>query len=287
MGGAEDPHIGVQGLHAAEALEGPLLDDPEQLGLEGGVHLPDLVEEEGAPVRELEAPELARRGAGEGAALVAEHLRLEQPLGDAGAVDRDEGSGGPRALLVDRLGDELFARAALATDQDGDLGVDGVSQGAQHRAHLRGARDDARRAPRLVVVAPGPRRRGEVEGLEGRLDRRSQALGQVGLLEELERAVADRLQREIGGAVAGEEDHRVVGREPLHLAEHVAPAGVGQPHVEHDDALEAVADLAQGGLGRVGLDHVTALVGEELLDHGAHYEVVVDDQHPGRSRRHR
>ena len=68
---------------AADAAELALLEDAEELGLDAGRHLADLVEEERAAVGELEAARAAVAGAGEGAALVAEELALEQVLGHA------------------------------------------------------------------------------------------------------------------------------------------------------------------------------------------------------------
>ena len=55
-----------------------LLEDAEQLHLHGRGDVADLVEEERALVRELDAPRLARGRAREGALLVAEELALEQ-----------------------------------------------------------------------------------------------------------------------------------------------------------------------------------------------------------------
>src|SRR5205807_1374593 len=63
-------------------------------------------------------PERAR----ERAALVAEHLGLEQLGGDRAAVDRDEGAIGARARGVDGARDQLLAGAALAHDEDGGVG---------------------------------------------------------------------------------------------------------------------------------------------------------------------
>ena len=51
---------------------------------------PDLVEEDRAAVRDLEQALLVGVRAGEGAALVAEELALEQRVGQRGAVLRDE-----------------------------------------------------------------------------------------------------------------------------------------------------------------------------------------------------
>ena len=56
----------------------PVLQDAQQLGLRLERHLADLVEEQGAPVGGLEAPLALAQRAGEGAALVAEQLGLDE-----------------------------------------------------------------------------------------------------------------------------------------------------------------------------------------------------------------
>src|SRR5262249_56024178 len=112
---------GAEGALATDTQELALLEHAEQLRLGRRAHLPDLVEEEGALVRQLELPELLRVRVGEGAALVPEELALEQCLRDRGAVERDQRLARARAAVVDRLGDELLAGAALAGDQDGGL----------------------------------------------------------------------------------------------------------------------------------------------------------------------
>ena len=55
VGGGDPAHVGAQGLAAADALEGPLLQHAQQLGLQAGRQLADLVEEEGAALGELSA----------------------------------------------------------------------------------------------------------------------------------------------------------------------------------------------------------------------------------------
>ena len=70
---------------------------------------------------DLELAGLVAVGAGEAALDVAEQLRFEQRLGQAGAVHRDERLVHARLTVVDGAGDEFLADAALAGDQD--LGV--------------------------------------------------------------------------------------------------------------------------------------------------------------------
>src|SRR5207302_823107 len=101
----------ANGVLAANALDGPLLQRAQQLGLQLDRHIADLVEVERAAVRELELAEPPLLRVGERAPLVAEHLRLEQGGGNRRARDRDEGPAGPAAVVVDRPGDELLAGA--------------------------------------------------------------------------------------------------------------------------------------------------------------------------------
>src|SRR5262249_19759801 len=79
---------------AADALEAPLLEHPQELGLAALGQLADLVEEQRAAVGQLEAADLLVRGAGEGALLVAEELALEERLGQRRAGEADEGAAG-------------------------------------------------------------------------------------------------------------------------------------------------------------------------------------------------
>src|SRR5690606_30842105 len=51
----KDPHVRAPALRAADTLEYPLLQHAQQLHLHIEAHVPDLVEEQGAAVRELEA----------------------------------------------------------------------------------------------------------------------------------------------------------------------------------------------------------------------------------------
>src|SRR4030095_10092994 len=95
---------------AADPLEPLLLQDAQQLGLELGLELADLVEGERAAVGELDPAALALGRAGERALLVAEQLALEQLLAERRAVDRHERARRARALGVDRARGGLPSR---------------------------------------------------------------------------------------------------------------------------------------------------------------------------------
>ena len=96
VGGRDDAHVDVLGFARPDRRHLAALEHAQQLGLEVDRHVADLVEEERAAVRLAEAPGARRHRAGEGAALVAEELALEQLARDRGGVDGDEGRA-PRA----------------------------------------------------------------------------------------------------------------------------------------------------------------------------------------------
>src|SRR2546426_858616 len=102
---------------AADALDLTFFDRAQNLRLHAEGHIADLVEEQGAAAGQLEASDPRSDGAGEGAALVAEQLRFEETLRDGGAVHGDQGAALARARAMNRLRQQLLARAALALDQ--------------------------------------------------------------------------------------------------------------------------------------------------------------------------
>ena len=90
VGGGDDADVDADVLLAAEARELAVLQHLQELGLQREAHVADLVEEHRAVVGELELARLLLDGAGEGAALEAEQLRLEQLGRQRGAVHLDE-----------------------------------------------------------------------------------------------------------------------------------------------------------------------------------------------------
>ena len=117
IGGGDEPHVRLQSGRTSHALVLLLLQDAQELHLHGRGELADLVEEEGAGGGELEATALEPVRAGEGAALVAEELGLDERLRQGRAVDGHERTVRPRAPVVDGVGQHLLARAALAREE--------------------------------------------------------------------------------------------------------------------------------------------------------------------------
>ena len=82
----DDPYVDLARLRRPDALELAFLQHAQQLGLDVGGQIADLVEEDRAAVRQLETALAHRDRAGKGAALVSEQLALDQRRRQGGAV---------------------------------------------------------------------------------------------------------------------------------------------------------------------------------------------------------
>src|SRR5213593_4440625 len=111
VGRGDDARVDTDRLRHADRLDFAVLQHAQDLGLRARAHVSDLVQEDCAAVGLHELADLTRGGAGECPFFVPEQLRLDQILGDGGAVDFDERLLGARALAVDLPGDELLAGA--------------------------------------------------------------------------------------------------------------------------------------------------------------------------------
>ena len=189
-------------MRIADALELALLQHAQQLGLERRAHRPDLVEEERALVRLLEAALARADRAGECAAHVAEQLRLEQRFGNRAAVDRDEPVRAARAVVMDRARGELLSGAGLSGDQDRARSCrDGLEQ-LKQVAHHAAAADEPIDAIALLEL------RAQVGVL-----RLEPALLERGSQHVQQRVELERLRDEVGGALLDRFDrilHRAV-----------------------------------------------------------------------------
>src|SRR4029077_8127803 len=82
----------------------------------------DLVQKQGAPIRQFESALSLDQGAGEGSLLVSEKFAFQKSRGDSGAVHAHKGALAPRAELVNGLRDQLLSCARLSVKQDGGIG---------------------------------------------------------------------------------------------------------------------------------------------------------------------
>ena len=162
----DDPHVDLDRLGAADRRERALLQHAQQLDLQRGGHVADLVEEERAAVGDLEQPRLILHRAGERAAHVAEQRALEQVVVERRAVLDDERLLRARPVIVDRARDQLLAGAALAVDEHGRLALDDLVEQLDDVAHRGRVADnlgermrERRRRDRRRAARARPRRR--------------------------------------------------------------------------------------------------------------------------------
>ncbi|MNZ33483.1 hypothetical protein D3C78_508290 [compost metagenome] len=94
VGGGQDAHIDLEGGVVTYALQIPVLQHPQQLGLQRQRQLANLVEKQCALVRQLELARPVVDGAGEGPLHVAEQLALGHRFRQGGAVEVDQGRAG-------------------------------------------------------------------------------------------------------------------------------------------------------------------------------------------------
>src|SRR2546428_397365 len=115
-GGRDEHDIDGLGAGAAQPANHTVLEDREQLALKGGGQEADLVQKQGAAVRGLEEAGLGVARISERPSLVAEQLRLEQRLGNRGAVDVDKGAVMAGTRGMGRKWGESPSGAGLAGD---------------------------------------------------------------------------------------------------------------------------------------------------------------------------
>ena len=144
----EDAYVDGVLLRAAEAPHFTVLEDVEQLHLDGEQELPDLVEEQRAALSAFEVADLTAIGAGERATLVPEELALQERFGEGRAVESHERPLRPRAPPVDLLGDHFLADAGLSEDEHGGLHGRELARQVEDLDHRSGRRRRHRRARR-------------------------------------------------------------------------------------------------------------------------------------------
>ena len=138
----DDADVDVDRARPADPLDGAVLDRAQQLDLHRQRHVVDVVEEQRAALRHLEAARLVLDRAGEGAALVPEQLGLDQVLGKQRAADRDERLVAAAARMVQQVGDDFLARPALAGDDHAAVAAAHHLDEVEDRAHARAVADD-------------------------------------------------------------------------------------------------------------------------------------------------
>ena len=289
IGRGHDPHVHFAAGAGAQHLEGPVLQHPQHLDLRGRIEIADLVEEDRAAVRDVEASLAIGTRVGEGAAHVAEHLALEQRRGYAAEIDLDERLRGPAAVAVDRLGDQLLAGAALTGNQDGGVGRCDPADEFEDAEHPRVASDQVAEIVARVEVVAGEH---AIPLIRTRLDQPQRSLHGVqqllvgpGLGDEVGRPGLHPFDRERDRAPRGDQDDGDCRRQLFDLLEQreafLAGCPAGKVHVLDHELTRLAAEHRERLLGRAGRDRGQPGLLEQQRQGSRHRPVVVDDENHG------
>ncbi|OPZ59375.1 MAG: hypothetical protein BWY87_01038 [Deltaproteobacteria bacterium ADurb.Bin510] len=148
VGGRDHAGANLDGRAVADAFKLAFLQHAQELELNARRDVADLVQKDRTAAGQLEATLFVADGAGEGPLDVAEQLAFEQALGQSRAVDRHEGLRRTFAAVVQGLGHQLLAGAALAGNQGRGLGIAQILDQLEDALHAAAAADD------VVVVMP-------------------------------------------------------------------------------------------------------------------------------------
>ena len=283
MGGGHHADVHLDGLLRPHRHELLLLQDSEQPGLERGGHVPDLIQEERAPVRLTEKPRPAAHRPGKRPADVAEQLALQQTLRQRGAVHPYELGVGAVGEAMEGPCHQLLAGTGLPHDQHRGLTPRHAGQRLHHFDDCRTPADEGRvGAPRwgnprgmlrLGLQTPPPFQRPRDHGAE--------LLDLVRFANEVVGTGTDRLARGDGVAERGQHDHDRVGLPVSHQVQQVEPGLPRHPQVGEHQIEGALAGELPHPLGdRERPRHVVAFPFQHLREEGAGRFVVVDQEQP-------
>ena len=225
---------------------------------------------------------------GEGPALVAEELALQQIARDRRRVHRHEGSVGAGAGRVDGARHQLLSGAALAGDQHGHVPgrhpADGLED-LQHRGRLphqlpAGKTAAAHFAAQLRHLAL------EVAGAQHLGGQGLDLVDAEGLDQVVQGPALHRLDGVVEGVLRRDDHHRGVEPLALDLIQQLQAAGRRHADVEEGQRVLAAGQLLQGGLALVHVGHLAAEILQRLAQHEADRRLVVGDQHPGAAGAH-
>ena len=184
-------------------------------------------------MRVFEKTHLRVRRAGERAAHVAKQFALEQRFDNRRAIDGDESALAPRPETMERLGDQLLARAGFSGDQHRSR----VRRETPHRIeqllHARTSTDQAieLELPRDVGV-DAQQRLASLDALADGDQQLAETFEIEGLCDVVECAGLDRLDRRIHARRASHEDDLRLRIGGLDLAQHLQAVDVAEPDVD-------------------------------------------------------
>src|SRR5208282_3052251 len=123
IGGSDQAHVHVDRLCSSQAFELLVLQNAQQLGLQLQRNISNLVQQQSAFVGQFQPAQFLAYGSGKRSLLVAEQFAFQKSGGNGGAIHLDEVAVTAAAHTVNHAGDEFFASAGFAGNEDGGIGV--------------------------------------------------------------------------------------------------------------------------------------------------------------------
>src|SRR6185437_7920269 len=119
IGGGDDSHVHGNFVFSAEPAYARIFEDAKEFRLCAHGHLTQLIEQQRPVLGQFEATGAPFQSSGESSFFMAEQLALHQRFGHCGAIDGHEWPIAARAEVMNSAGDKLFARTALARNENG------------------------------------------------------------------------------------------------------------------------------------------------------------------------
>jgi uncharacterized protein YoaH (UPF0181 family) len=268
-----------------DRFELALLQHSQQLGLQRGRHLANLIEQQRAAVGKLQDAGAIGQRPGERSALVTEQLRLHQLRRNRRAVHLHERRVRALAVPVNRVGHQLLARAVLSLDQHAGVARRNLADEREQLLHLVAARHHV--GERGVILQLDPHAavlRRHHHLLFCLLEHREQQHRVDRLFDEPERAGVHRLDDFGHAAVAGDHHDLRVWRLRAQIAQQVQVVNVWEHEVEQHDVRFPRRHLHPAFVAGASESHVEPARLQQKLERGRGVWLVIDDQHTHRGR---
>ena len=278
VGGGDDADIDFDGAVTADAFEFAFLEDAEEFGLDLEGDFADFVEEDSTTVSEFEASFTFGEGAGEGPFFVAEEFGFDEVFGDEGAIEFDERGFGAGALEVEGTGDEFFAGATFALDEDGGLGTSDFADELAELEHGGGLAEQFDADVMGFVVAEVLVDFKELDKVLGFTEGNFELVNGERFDEVIEGAGADATDGGLDGTEAADDDYERFLGAILEVAEEVSAFAIGEADID-DGEVEGIP--AEGILGSgEGIDgeDIVATLSELLLESFTDNQVIFEYQ---------
>ncbi len=138
VGGGDHAHIHPDPLGAPQGVDDAIVQEGEELHLQGQGQIADFREKQGAVVGQIEAARLAVGRPGKGPFFVAEEFGFQERFRESPAVHLDEGALGAPGDLMDGFRQKVLSRAGLSRDEHGRIGLGDAGQDGKEGAPFRG-----------------------------------------------------------------------------------------------------------------------------------------------------